>query len=100
MEWRRIRTVFLNRVVFAAFLLIFVMHFVPPMLPGDYVPFDRLADPVWKLALESGRALGCRTLSCLPLVSGIFLIYTYLLSVLLGALYYAASSVIRGARVG
>lgn len=90
MERPQIHSIFLNRTVFVAFLLILGVYFVPPALTGGQLLFDSWAAPVWELAISTGRVLGCGSLSCVPLILLIFLLYTYLLAVVLGGLYRGA----------
>ena len=100
MDRTRIRTVFVNRAVCAAFLLILGVYFVPPLLTGGQLLFDSAAAPVWNFAVESGHVLGCGSLSCVPLFLGLFLAYTYLLAVLLATLYREAPTLIQRTRIG
>lgn len=95
MELRQVRAVFLNLAVLAAFLLILGVYFVPPILTGGQLLFDSWAAPVWNLSIGTGRILGCGSLSCIPLILTIFLIYTYLLAVVVGTLFREAATVVR-----
>lgn len=99
MDRSRIRAVFVNQAVYAAFLLLLGVYFLPPVLTGGQLLFDSPAAPVWDFAVESGHVLGCGSLSCVPLFLGIFLAYTYLLAVLLATLYREASTVFQATRI-
>lgn len=89
--------VFLDRAVLAVFLVVLGAYFLPPLLTGGQLLYDSLAAPVWDLAVASGSAVGCGSLSCIPLILAIFLSYTYLLAVVLAGLFRGASAAIREA---
>lgn len=95
METSGIRSVLLGPEVAVALCFVLAVYFLPPLLTGSQLLFDSLAAPVWRLAIDTGSAVGCGSLSCVPLILAFFAVYTYVLAVVVGALFRTAATVLR-----
>ena len=90
MERRAVRKGLFNRHVLVALFGILVVYFLPPLLTGSQLLFDSWAAPVWDAAVETGRVVGCGSLSCVPLILFFFLLYTYALAVTIATVFREA----------
>lgn len=96
MERRAIRKGLFNRHVLIALLGLLIVYFLPPLLTGSQLLFDSWAAPVWDLAVRTGRVVGCGSLSCVPLILSLFLMYTYVLAVAIATVFREASKAVAG----
>lgn len=82
MDRNSIRRRLLSPSVGVAFLAVLAAFFGPPLLTGGQLLYDSLAAPLWDVSVATGAALGCGSMSCIPLMLAVFVGYTYLLAVL------------------
>jgi len=95
MDRNAARRLLLSPSVGIGVLAVLAVMVVPPVLTGGQLLYGSWAAPLWDASVATGAALGCGSMSCIPLMLAVFGVYTYLLAVLAAAVGRRGAGAIR-----
>lgn len=96
MDRERVRRLLLSQSVGVTFGAVLAAFFVPPLLTGGQVFYNSPAAPLWDVSVATAAAVGCGSMSCIPLILAVFFGYTYLGAVVAAGLGRTGVASVRG----